>query len=97
MWFVQRCAPEHAESGTDMSFDAQAWLRKWQAMTSAQKADFSRGPWMLSGWLYYFDPTEEGMGDDRSWWWWDAGQTSRATAGLSQSIVRHSEAVRCLG
>ncbi|MET8954996.1 hypothetical protein ACWEO4_03040 [Streptomyces sp. NPDC004393] len=72
-WFVQRCAPEHAESGAGLPFDAQAWLRKWQAMTPEQKADFSQGPWTLSGWVYYFDPTEEGMGDDRSWWWWDAG------------------------
>ncbi|MGW2937017.1 hypothetical protein ACWDA7_35400 [Streptomyces sp. NPDC001156] len=72
-WFVQRCAPEHAEPEPGLSFDAGAWLRKWQSMTPEQKADFSKGPWTLSGWLYYFDPTEEGMGDDRSWWWWDAG------------------------
>ncbi|MEV5236297.1 hypothetical protein ACWEPD_22950 [Streptomyces pseudogriseolus] len=72
-WFVRRCAPEHAESETGASPDVEGWLRTWQAMSPEQKADFSRGPWTLSGWLHYFDPTEEGMGDDRSWWWWDAG------------------------
>lgn len=42
-------------------------------MTPEQKSAFSQGPWALSDWLYYFDPTEDGMGHDRSWWWWDAG------------------------
>jgi hypothetical protein len=42
-------------------------------MTPEQKAAVSQGPWTLSGRLYCFDPTEEGMGDDRSWWWWGTG------------------------
>ncbi|WP_435221491.1 hypothetical protein [Streptomyces sp. Tue6028] len=71
--FVQRCAPEHAEPEPGRPFDAKAWLRKWRATTPKQKSAFGQGPWTLSGWLYYFDPTDEGMGDDRSWWWWDAG------------------------
>jgi hypothetical protein len=71
-WFLQRCAPEPAEPEPGPPFDAQAWLQKWRAMTPEQKSAFSQGPWMLSDWLYYFDPTEEGMGNDRSWWW-DAG------------------------
>ncbi|MFF0187765.1 hypothetical protein [Streptomyces sp. NPDC005244] len=37
------------------------------------------GPWALSAWLHFFDPTAEGMGDDRSWWWWDAGFDERHT------------------
>lgn len=28
---------------------------------------------MFSAWLCYFDPTEQGRGDGRSWSWWDAG------------------------
>lgn len=67
-WFVQRCAPEH---GPD--WNAQEWLARWQAMTPMGKAAYARQPWTLSGWLYYFDPSEDGMGTDRSWWWWDAG------------------------
>jgi hypothetical protein len=35
-------------------------------MTPEQKAAADEGPWTLSDWLYYFDPTDEGMGDDRS-------------------------------
>ncbi|MGW4383552.1 hypothetical protein [Kitasatospora sp. NPDC004531] len=71
-WFVQRCAPERtAEHGGP--FDAEAWLRQWRAMTPEQRAAVADGPWTLSGWLYYFDPTEEGMGEDRSWWWWHGG------------------------
>ena len=42
-------------------------------MTPEQKAAYDREPWTLSGWLYYFDPSADGMGADRSWWWWDAG------------------------
>lgn len=68
--FMQRCAPEPEP---DPSFDVQAWLQTWQAMTPEQKSAFNQEPWTLSDWLYYFDPTEDGMGDDRSWWWWDAG------------------------
>ncbi len=71
-WFVQRCAPEHVP-GPERSFDTEAWLRRWRAMTPEQRAAVSQESWTLSGWLYYFDPTEEGMGEDRSWWWWDAG------------------------
>jgi len=63
-WFLQRSAPEHEP---DESFDADAWWRQWQAMTPEQKTAASKGPWKLSNWLYYFDPTEDGMGDDRSW------------------------------
>ncbi len=72
-WFVQRCAPERGQRRSGESFDPQAWLRQWRAKTPEQRATASQGPWTLSGWLYYFDPTEEGMGEDRSWWWWDAG------------------------
>ncbi|MEU9048485.1 MULTISPECIES: hypothetical protein [unclassified Kitasatospora] len=71
-WFIQQCAPEHPEPEHGEPFDAEAWLRQWRAMTPQQKAAVDQGPWMLSGWLDYFDPTEEGMGDDRSRWWWDA-------------------------
>lgn len=72
-WFVQRCAPEHPEPEHGEPVDAEAWMRRWQAMTPEQKAALSQGPWTLSGWLDCFDPTEEGRGDDRSWWWWHAG------------------------
>lgn len=72
-WFIQRCAPEPMEPEPGEPFDADAWLAQWRAMTPEQRAAASRGPWTLSNWLYYFDPTEEGAGDDRSWWWWDAG------------------------
>lgn len=68
--FVQRCAPETV---LDPAFDMEAWLEKWRAMTSEQKAAADERPWTLSDWLYYFNPTDEGMGDDRQWWWWDAG------------------------
>jgi hypothetical protein len=71
--FVQRCAPEPADPEPGRPFDADAWLQKWRAMTSEQKSAFSQEPWTLSDWLYYFDPTDEGIGHDRSWWWWDAG------------------------
>ncbi|MEV7730470.1 hypothetical protein AB0P15_38115 [Streptomyces sp. NPDC087917] len=69
-WFVQRCEPETVP---DPSFDAVAWQRWWHGLTSQQKAAESEGPWMLSDWLSFFDPTEEGRGNDRSWWWWDSG------------------------
>ncbi|MEU9314106.1 hypothetical protein [Streptomyces sp. NPDC048256] len=69
-WFVQRCEPE---SAPDPSFDVEAWERRWRTLTSEQKVAECQGPWRLSDWLYYFDPTEEGRGNDRSWWWWDAG------------------------
>lgn len=72
-WFIQRCAPETREPERGEPFDVEAWLRQWRAMTPEEKAAVDQGPWTLSGWLYYFDPTEEGMGDDRSWWWWHAG------------------------
>ncbi|MFC8453096.1 hypothetical protein [Kitasatospora sp. NPDC057223] len=71
-WFIQRCAPEFQEPEHGEPFDAEAWQRQWRAMTPEQRAAVDQGPWTLSDWLYYFDPTEEGMGDDRSWWWWDA-------------------------
>ncbi|MFD8642617.1 hypothetical protein ACFV14_20200 [Streptomyces zaomyceticus] len=67
-WFVQRCAPE-----PDEPLDAEEWQRQWAAMTPQQRAAVDAGPWTLSGWLHWFDPTGEGAGDDRSWWWWDAG------------------------
>ncbi|WP_260328590.1 hypothetical protein [Streptomyces sp. Ag109_O5-1] len=72
-WFIQRCAPETPEPEHGEPFDVEAWLRQWRAMTPEERAAVDQGPWTLSGWLYYFDPTEEGMGDDRSWWWWHAG------------------------
>lgn len=65
-WFVDRCAPEHAD---DPSFDVTAWLERWRAMSPEEKAAESREPWRLSNWLYRFDPSEDGDGDDRSWWW----------------------------
>lgn len=68
-WFVQRCAPETPEPEQGESCDVEAWLRRWRVMTSEERAAVDQGPWTLSGWLYCFDPTEEGMGDDRSWWW----------------------------
>lgn len=71
-WFIQRCAPEPSEPDHGESFDAEAWLHQWRAMTPEGRAAADQEPWMLSAWLYYFDPTEDGMGDDRSWWWWDA-------------------------
>lgn len=69
--FVQQCAPER--NASDPSFDVEAWQGQWRAMSPKEKAAAAEGPWTLSGWLYYFDPTDEGMGDDRQWWWWDAG------------------------
>lgn len=72
-WFIRRCEPEPVEPEHGEPFDAEAWLRHWQAMTPEQRAVAGRGPWTLSDWLFYFDPTEEGAGDDRSWWWWHAG------------------------
>lgn len=62
--FIQRCAPEPEP---DPSFDVHAWLQTWQAMTPEQKSAFNQRPWTLSDWLYSFDPTEDGTGDDRSW------------------------------
>ncbi len=78
-WFVQRSAPEHAELSAGWSFDVRAWFRKRRATASRQNAHLDQGPWTLSGWLCDFDPTEEGMGDDRSWWWWDAGSDEPGT------------------
>ena len=75
-WFVRRCAPE---SVPDPSFDVEAWERQWRAMTPGEKSAACHGPWTLSDWLYYFDPTEQGRGDDRSWWWWDAGAGERGS------------------
>ncbi|MFJ7158664.1 hypothetical protein ACIQUQ_27500 [Streptomyces sp. NPDC101118] len=73
-WFVRRCAPE---PGPEEALDAEAWLRQWRAMTPEQRAAAGDGPWTLLDWLYCFDPTEEGAGDDRSWWWWDTGTDGR--------------------
>jgi hypothetical protein len=70
-WFVERCAPEQP--------DAAAALARWQALTPEEKLAHSQGPWALSAWLHYFDPTEEGGGDDRSWWWWAAGTDQPGT------------------
>jgi hypothetical protein len=78
-WFVERCAPERS---ADPSWDAAAWLVRWQAMSQEQRIAESEGPWTLSGWLYYFDPTDgedAGMGNDRSWWWWNAGTDEPGT------------------
>lgn len=72
-WFIQRCAPEPPEAEHGELFDVEAWLRQRRAMTPEQRAAVDQRPWTLSDWLYCFDPTEEGRGDDRSWWWWDAG------------------------
>ncbi|MFF0970639.1 hypothetical protein ACWDQO_32585 [Streptomyces sp. NPDC003703] len=72
-WFIQRWAPEPPEPEDGEPFDMEAWLRQWRAMTPEERAAADGGPWTLWGWLYYFDPTEEGMGDDRSWWWCHAG------------------------
>ncbi|MEV6110042.1 hypothetical protein AB0M28_35865 [Streptomyces sp. NPDC051940] len=63
-WFVERCAPEVPD---DPSFDADAWSARWSQLSLAEKVAAAEGPWALSDWLYYFDPTEEGGGDDRSW------------------------------
>ena len=58
----------------DPSFDLDTWHAQWRAKSWEEKVAESVGPWRLSNWLYYFDPTEgEGAGSDRSWWWWDAG------------------------
>ena len=72
--FVQRCAPEHGPE-----WSAEEWLVRSQSMTPEGKAAHARQPWTLSGWLYYFDPSEGGMGGDRSWWWWDAGTDEPGT------------------
>jgi hypothetical protein len=72
-WFIQRCAPDPIELNPGEPFDAEAWMRQWRATPPEQRASVGKEPWTLSGWLYYFDPTEEGAGDDRSWWWWHAG------------------------
>ncbi|MFF7177520.1 hypothetical protein [Streptomyces sp. NPDC008121] len=72
-WFIQRCAPEPVEPEPDEPFDAEAWMRQWEAMAPGERAAASAGPWTLSDWLHCFDPTGEGAGDERSWWWWDAG------------------------
>ena len=74
-WFLQRCAPEPGSR-----FDVEAWLRQWRAMTPEEKSATSQQQWMLSNWLYYFDPSDKGLGNDRSWWWWDAG-TDEPTTG----------------
>jgi len=60
--FVQRCAPEVVANPT---FDVAAWQRRWQAMSPEEKVAEAAGPWRLSNWLYYFDPSGEGMGGDR--------------------------------
>ncbi|MFC7310171.1 hypothetical protein ACFQVC_38915 [Streptomyces monticola] len=76
-WFIERCAPEPTP---DPDFDSAYWLARWRGLSPAEKAAAAAGPWTLSNWLYYFDPTDEGQGDDRSWWWWNAG-TDDAHAG----------------
>ncbi|MGW6261544.1 hypothetical protein [Streptomyces sp. NPDC055085] len=72
-WFIQQCAPEAPEPDHGAPFDVEAWLRRWRAMTSDRRAAADDGRWTLLGWLYYFDPTDGGRGDDRGWWWWHAG------------------------
>jgi hypothetical protein len=54
-WFMERCAPERL---ADPSWDAASWLMQWQAMSQEERIAESEGPWTLSGWLYYFDPTD---------------------------------------
>ena len=56
-----------------------------EAAEPEQRAGAVQGAWALSDWLYYFDPTEEGMGDDRSWWWWHAG--TDASGGWVQVVT----------
>jgi hypothetical protein len=79
-WFVERCAPEQPDDLAEgLSDDVDAALARWQALTPEEKLAHAQGPWALSNWLYYFDPTEEGQGDDRSWWWWNAGTDQLGT------------------
>jgi hypothetical protein len=80
-WFVRRCAPEQPDGPVDgLSSDAAASpLAAWQALTPEQQIAHAQGPWALSDWLYYFDPTDQGLGNDRSWWWWDAGTDAPGT------------------
>ncbi len=95
-WFLQRSAPE---SEPDESFDVEAWMRRWRAMTPEQKAAESEGPWTLSDWLYCFDPTEDGMGSDRSWWWWDAGAEEQGSGWVRVATTGWpfgSGSLRCL-
>ncbi|MQY07270.1 hypothetical protein [Actinomadura macrotermitis] len=70
--FVERCEPEEPEQDAGPQAVAE-WTAWWQGLSAEEKAAACAGPWRLSDWLFYFDPTEEGQGDDRSWWWWDAG------------------------
>ncbi|WP_211342885.1 hypothetical protein [Actinomadura pelletieri] len=72
--FIGRCAPEPVETARlDAPEEIARGTAWWSALTPEEKRAASEGPWMLSDWLYYFDPTTDGGGDDRSWWWWDAG------------------------
>lgn len=72
--FVGRCEPEGQPPADDVGPEAIAALEAWwRSLSPQEKAAASEGPWRLSDWLYYFDPMEDGQGNDRSWWWWDAG------------------------
>jgi hypothetical protein len=74
---VLTCVVEHA--GEWPAFER--WTRLLPAWFVQRCAPESSGPgdqavgddsWTLSSWLYCFDPSEDGMGADRSWWWWSA-------------------------
>ncbi|RFS86117.1 hypothetical protein D0T12_05680 [Actinomadura spongiicola] len=75
--FIERCASEDLEPGEGAGLDASEenarWMAWWRALTPEEKRAACEGPWRLSDWLYCFDPTADGGGNDRSWWWWDAG------------------------
>ncbi|GAA3955399.1 hypothetical protein GCM10023085_42570 [Actinomadura viridis] len=71
--FVGRCAIEDQESADGGPEAVAVWEAWWRSLSPREKAEASEGPWRLSDWLFYFDPTEGGQGGDRSWWWWDAG------------------------
>lgn len=78
--FVARCEPEKPHPDRDADPEAIVrWETWWHALTPEEKRAAGEGPWRLSDWLYYFDPTDDGQGDDRSWWWWDAGTDTPGT------------------
>lgn len=72
--FVARCAPELPEPENDVGPELIAeWEHRWKSLPMEEKLALAEGPWTLSDWLYYFDPSDDGRGHDRHWWWWDAG------------------------